>query len=717
MEKKQQQHSATEDSTTNTTKKTDKKNEKIATGHSQLDDEPSPSPDSILDNEQLEGDGPLTPTDYISDEEEDEEQEKKAKSDDINNEDEVDDELSALLQAAGSPGSLSEEEDVPEDDEDDDDNNEENSPIGNNGMGIRNAVEEDDDINDSASPLSSVPEDFPLSQSVSPVSSSFLLPQDDDEELSDEVSQHEDGDDEEEDVESEAVENEQGSGKIEKDKPSVASPAKAPSITTNTTSMTKRRTGSRGSADDDLSKTNKEDEKDRKHVQNEKVNSHNTTGTIHHTTTNNYSKRRVRTVGSDSDSDSVEKFEHAAKKSRTPYSAEQDEDDTLKKKNSKANHKNSTAMVNKNSDRLKVPNNNHMDEDHDEEESTVSKRGGRKRRVSKSNLDPIESPNRSIRRRHSRQEERNSMSNAQTHEDNGAVRKAVNNVVKKEEEQNDSHLENDTVSMKKANAEVDNDKNSKSPTDTVSTSSIPPSGTTSDLKPANGIDNLSPTPVAASGSQVEEQQNKEEGGHNAEEASEQRDVNDSDYHQRHKEAFNALLSIEIEFARLRDKMYNEKMEELNEEAHLIADGTHPDLMTLMAEIEEKRNKRISNAEAWRRHQHANYRKQFEGFEYQANIHFISQKNALRRALIETINNKKWSVDDERAKLNDLTRADCHRLPNGREMVLSKKEKKEETADLQDTKDAIGFPMAPRPTGLNPRDVDEDMKLLGIPRQT
>jgi 4-hydroxy-3-methylbut-2-enyl diphosphate reductase IspH len=69
-------------------------------------------------------------------------------------------------------------------------------------------------------------------------------------------------------------------------------------------------------------------------------------------------------------------------------------------------------------------------------------------------------------------------------------------------------------------------------------------------------------------------------------------------------------------------MYQEKMAELNEEAIMIANGTHPELITLMAEIEEKKGRRISTAEAWRKYQHTNFRRQFEGFEYQANVHFI-----------------------------------------------------------------------------------------------
>lgn len=69
-------------------------------------------------------------------------------------------------------------------------------------------------------------------------------------------------------------------------------------------------------------------------------------------------------------------------------------------------------------------------------------------------------------------------------------------------------------------------------------------------------------------------------------------------------------------------MYQEKMAELHDEARMIANGTHPELVTLLAEIEEKKGKRIHSAEAWRKYQHDNFRQQFEGLEYQANIHFI-----------------------------------------------------------------------------------------------
>lgn len=87
------------------------------------------------------------------------------------------------------------------------------------------------------------------------------------------------------------------------------------------------------------------------------------------------------------------------------------------------------------------------------------------------------------------------------------------------------------------------------------------------------------------------------------------------------------------------------------------------------------------------------------------------------------------MEDERTKLNDPARGTVTHMwrrnteltfdvgervfPDGRELVAHKREQKEETGELQDIKEAIGFPMAPNPSGLSIQDVDDDLKLLGI----
>ncbi|SAM05160.1 hypothetical protein [Absidia glauca] len=188
---------------------------------------------------------------------------------------------------------------------------------------------------------------------------------------------------------------------------------------------------------------------------------------------------------------------------------------------------------------------------------------------------------------------------------------------------------------------------------------------------------------------------------------------DWDTQQRHKDALDALTHIEVEFARLREKMYQEKMAELNEEAIMIANGTHPELITLMAEIEEKKGRRISTAEAWRKYQHTNFRRQFEGFEYQANVHFISRKSAIRKELLATTHGKRWRLEDEQSKLNDPVHRSGKVIPDMHTLGLQKQVRRKKTMDLQDINDVIGFPRAPQVPGLSQQDIQDDLLILGL----
>ncbi|ORX62320.1 hypothetical protein DM01DRAFT_1331762 [Hesseltinella vesiculosa] len=236
-----------------------------------------------------------------------------------------------------------------------------------------------------------------------------------------------------------------------------------------------------------------------------------------------------------------------------------------------------------------------------------------------------------------------------------------------------------------------------------------------DLPPHQGVDTKSPShtkdqdlPQPAQPLHPSQPSDQPEDDH------EKQLEHDQDHQQRHKEALDALVHIEEEFARLRDKMYQEKMTELNEEALMIANGTHPELVSLMTEIEEKKKRRIDVAEAWRKYQHANFKKQYEGFEYQANVHFIqSRKNAMRRDLMMEVNDKRWKIEDEHYELNDLAQRQAQAMPDLQHLHLQKMSREDQSMDLQDIKEFLGFPRAPRVPGLSSQDVNDDLVALGL----
>ncbi|KAG0225142.1 Sds3-like-domain-containing protein [Mortierella sp. GBAus27b] len=183
--------------------------------------------------------------------------------------------------------------------------------------------------------------------------------------------------------------------------------------------------------------------------------------------------------------------------------------------------------------------------------------------------------------------------------------------------------------------------------------------------------------------------------------------------QLHMDALAALTTIEVEFAALRDKMYEERMLELDKEVEMIKDGTHPELSTLMKEIEDKREQRIKIAKAWRAHTGEIAQSEFEIKEYQAHCTFQSKKRELRVDIRDNMgrNIRKLGMDltltsDSRRK-NII--ADRHTL------VRARKYRRMEVNELRKIEENHGFPASTTPSMVSVTELDEDFEAMGLPR--
>ncbi|KAF9901190.1 hypothetical protein EC991_006421 [Linnemannia zychae] len=114
---------------------------------------------------------------------------------------------------------------------------------------------------------------------------------------------------------------------------------------------------------------------------------------------------------------------------------------------------------------------------------------------------------------------------------------------------------------------------------------------------------------------------------------------DHEMKQLHKDALDALTSIEIEFANLRDKMYEERLMELDREVEMINDGTHPELSSLMQEIEQKREHRLHIADMGRKYKTDIAQSAFDIAEYQAHCTFQSARRNIRTRMVHDMGKK------------------------------------------------------------------------------
>ncbi|KAF9540649.1 hypothetical protein EC957_003934 [Mortierella hygrophila] len=219
----------------------------------------------------------------------------------------------------------------------------------------------------------------------------------------------------------------------------------------------------------------------------------------------------------------------------------------------------------------------------------------------------------------------------------------------------------------------------------------------------------SPQSDKESESEMAEEEANEEKGEGEEDGEEEEDLEKK---QVYTEALEALSSIEVEFAHLRDKMYEERMLELETEVEMINDGTHPELSTLMKEIEDKRDQRLRVARAWRTHLNEISQAEFEIKEYQAHCTFQSKKRGLRTDLLNGVGRKQQQLRLELTLSESRAR---HQPMEKSAMVRARKHKRAVMTELRSVNERYGFPVSNDLRMIATTELDEDFAAMGIPR--
>ncbi|KAF9148769.1 hypothetical protein BG015_009475 [Linnemannia schmuckeri] len=220
------------------------------------------------------------------------------------------------------------------------------------------------------------------------------------------------------------------------------------------------------------------------------------------------------------------------------------------------------------------------------------------------------------------------------------------------------------------------------------------------------------TNAPQSDKESESEMAEEEAGEKGEGEEDGEEEEDLEKKQVYTEALEALSSIEVEFAHLRDKMYEERMLELETEVEMINDGTHPELSTLMKEIEDKRDQRLRVARAWRTHMNEISQAEFEIKEYQAHCTFQSKKRELRTDLLNGIGQKQQQLRLELTLSESRAR---HQPMEKSAMVRARKHRRAMMTELRSVNERYGFPVSNDLRMIATAELDEDFAAMGIPR--
>ncbi|KAH8553394.1 Sds3-like-domain-containing protein [Umbelopsis sp. PMI_123] len=179
------------------------------------------------------------------------------------------------------------------------------------------------------------------------------------------------------------------------------------------------------------------------------------------------------------------------------------------------------------------------------------------------------------------------------------------------------------------------------------------------------------------------------------------------YEELRKTAYIALRSIEQDFAKLRERLYHERIAELEKEVTAISTGKHPDYSLAISEIDRRRNKQMEQVSEWRRHKNNDIHRQMQSSVRSAHVNFQAKRAELRRSVMANIMSQKQKLTDEMLLFDNAVSS----LPS--ESTL--KQHRERT--LQDSKETlgisttVGFPISMKPTGYDEAETESDVRKI------
>ncbi|CEH13856.1 hypothetical protein CBOM_01750 [Ceraceosorus bombacis] len=205
-----------------------------------------------------------------------------------------------------------------------------------------------------------------------------------------------------------------------------------------------------------------------------------------------------------------------------------------------------------------------------------------------------------------------------------------------------------------------------------------------------------------------------------------------------QEAMEALTKIEISFAALRDRLYVERMEEVNKESEMILDGTHPELVHLTRLIDARKERRLNLVELWFEQQQAQYERVAKTEEAMTWSNWRNETADLRREQMDDLSRKRRKLEREKRNLDvprpprryQLFQTELIRNPEWQiQLALQQSEvesskrngavsgsrgEKRHASMLQDEwADSRAFVAFPDLRGLGDQDAWQDMEHMGI----
>lgn len=192
------------------------------------------------------------------------------------------------------------------------------------------------------------------------------------------------------------------------------------------------------------------------------------------------------------------------------------------------------------------------------------------------------------------------------------------------------------------------------------------------------------------------------------------DEEDAERLQKRKAAADALTQIELEFAKLRDKLYEERISDIDEEIRLVNEGTHPELVTMMEAVNKRRDDKIRLYNTQLRYALHSQHTTMTATRSQLHSQYAQHVREICERYLDRVSEGLYQIQRERRATDMLVQDYTYRISEDRATRMRERQAYNmEVQILSGIAKYIGFPAAPEVKGVAANEMQQDLEAMGI----
>lgn len=183
-----------------------------------------------------------------------------------------------------------------------------------------------------------------------------------------------------------------------------------------------------------------------------------------------------------------------------------------------------------------------------------------------------------------------------------------------------------------------------------------------------------------------------------------------------KFAMDSLSAIEKCFARLRDKIYEERIAQCNQELAVLEQHVpiHPELLAMKEAIDQRRDQKVEYENNLMKFKLMTLQRESIANKAQAHSQYMQTVREVRDSYLESLNKKYYQVQRERRGCEGDVPDYMYTFTTKRsQQITHQTAYNTEVSILAGVAKYVGFPAAPEISSARSKEIDDDLRSMGI----